>query len=739
MFVKLKKTCWLWICVSALLILCCIGCTACGENGQQREYGIDGYVYRGDWTSFSGDGIVRRMKVFGDSLYYKQVRDRGGRVTLYELPLKSGIDMGGIREFIPDCSVEDESMEDYEIAENGEYYCLMRKKSGIGCALVKYSQGGREIYRLELPEVNGDYNFDLRLAVEGEGYVFVLSEDAIWWVSPEGELGGSIATGAYCQEGMDQRLRKGEEGRVYYCVGYQMNSYTIYEVVGKEPFRLEKRTDSPEGDRCGGFFSSAYGLLCDGDDALYQYKEDGWRKVLDWGETDIFRSIGGFYELAQIDGESFAVIGYSDGGYDTEALCCLKRVAASELPEKEELVLAAVFPSETLYQAVTGFNRASDKYWVRVETYEWGEVDIGLNPRLVSSDPPDLLDVSNLDILNYAQKAAFEDLTPYLEGSSVLNRDMFPENLLQGYTIDGKLVCIPGSFEIQTVAGSASRLGGKMGWTMEEVMGLTEQYPDQKLALDTSAQFLVKDLGGRHLCQRYIDWQTGECRFESDDFYAFLEWVGENADRVRPDFSRWEGYWNTERLLVREGMHFFNICAKIETVFGEEVTFRGDPTEDGKAVFSVQPMEALCILANSRHREGAWAFMEYLLSQESIYYNTDFTSRKDFLERKIQEEMTPEYFLTEDGEVMMYKGEPSLKPKSGYNGVSYYYLTQEQEETVRRILEAADFTPWGGVRDAVTEIILEEIGDFMDGKRSVRDTARIIQNRVRTFVQERLL
>ena len=731
-----KKFFSLRICISVLLLLFC---TACGKKERQSEFGIDGYVYRGEWTSFSGDGSVDTMRIFGDSLYYKQVRGQRGGVTLYEMPLEDGINMEGIREFIPNCSGADEYLTDYEIAESGEYYCLMRKKEKASCALVKYDGDGGEAYRLELSEARADMNFDLRLAVDKEGYVFVLSEGAIWWVRPEGDLGGSIATGAYSQEGMDQRLRKGEEDKVYYCVGDTGRGiYAVYEFMGEEPFRLEKKCESPEGDRCSGVFSSEYGLLCNGDDALYQYKEDGWKRILNWVESDVFYGGFGFYELAQINEESFAMIGDPHGDYDTEALCCLRRTAVSELPEKEELVLATTFRSDRLFRVVEGFNRTSDKYRVRVDTYEWGEVATGLNPRLVSSDPPDLLEVTDLDILNYAQKAAFEDLTPYLEGSGVLDRDMFPENLLEGYTIDGKLVCIPNAFSIQAVAGSASRLGDGMGWTMEDVMALTERYPEQRLALDTSAQFLVKELGGRYICQRYIDWETGECRFESDDFCAFLEWVGENADRVRPDFSRWDVYWDTERLLERVDMASLGGCSQIETLFGEDATFIGDPTEDGRAVFSVQPIQALCILANSGHRKGAWAFLEYLLSQEDIVYS-DFTSRKDFLERRIEKAMTPEYFLTKDGEVLLNKGEPAMKTKYLYNEDHYYYLTQEQESTVRQILEAADFTLWGGVRDTVAEIILEEIGAFMDGTKSVQDTARIIQNRVRTVVQENLV
>ena len=728
MFLKSRKICLLWICVFAMLS---VWCTACGEEDAQGESEAGGYVYRGEWVSFPyAADKMRIMKVYGNSLYYIVIKN--GVRAMYEAPLAGGIDTEGITEFIPNCDGEGEYLADYEITENGEYYCLLRKADSKGCVLVKRFQDGGAAYRLELPEVYGALDFDLGLAVDGEGYVYLLSADGIYQVDPEGGLCGSIATGSYRQGGMDQRLLKGEEGRIYYCAGYKLNSYTIYELMGGDMARLEKRTDSPEGDRCGKFYPSEYGLLCDGESALYQYKGDGWEKVLVWRESDIYRPRGGFCELAQIDGESFVLVGYSPEDYDEERVCCLRREAVSGLPEKEELVLVSIFPDSTLEQAVAGFNLESDRYRVTVETYEWGEVEMGLNPRLVSSDPPDLLDVSKLDILNYAQRSAFEDLVPYLEGSGVLDRDMFPENLLEGYTIDGRLVCIPRTFEIHAVAGRASRLGDGMGWTMEEVMGLTERYPGQRLALDTSAQFLVKELCGRYICQHYIDWNTGECRFEGDEFRAFLEWVGENADSVRTDNSQNDSYWDTERLLAREDMVFLGQCAKMAALFGEDVTFKGDPTDDGKAVFSARPKDALCILAGSEHKEGAWAFVEYLLSRES----DGIPGRRDFLEDLIEAEMTPEYFMTDDGEIRMSGEEPDLKPKTVYNKVPFYYMTQEQADMVREIVEAVDFTPAGGLRDTVTDIILDEIGGYMEGTRGVEDTARIIQNRVRTVVQE---
>ena len=93
-----------------------------------------------------------------------------------------------------------------------------------------------------------------------------------------------------------------------------------------------------------------------------------------------------------------------------------------------------------------------------------------LNSRLVSSDPPDLLDMSYMDISNYAKKQTFEDLAPYLEKSSLLDREDFLETLLEGYTIHGRLVCIPRCFSIYVTTGKTSLIGEDAGWTVEDFM-----------------------------------------------------------------------------------------------------------------------------------------------------------------------------------------------------------------------------------------------------------------------------
>ena len=70
--------------------------------------------------------------------------------------------------------------------------------------------------------------------------------------------------------------------------------------------------------------------------------------------------------------------------------------------------------------------------------------------------------------------------------------------------------------------------------------------------------------------------------------------------------------------------------------------------------------------------------------------------------------------------------------------VLYYYMSQEQADALLEMIEMLDFTPQGGAENRVLDILEEESAGYLDGSRSVKETAEIIQNRVRNLVQEEL-
>ena len=106
--------------------------------------------------------------------------------------------------------------------------------------------------------------------------------------------------------------------------------------------------------------------------------------------------------------------------------------------------------------------------------------------------------------------------------------------------------------------------------------------------------------------------------------------------------------------------------------------------------------------------------------------------------KAVEEETTPEYWRTRDGEVIVQMGEPQVKEKSVYGPecTPYYFMTQEQADALLEVFDALDFTPTGGIKDEIVRIITEESRSYLVGERTVEEAARLIQNRVGTLVQE---
>ena len=716
----------IWMAIAVFMTLFC---TACAKDSSEREIGIDGFVFRPELLVKSQDLRIYKMKAWGGCIYY--VKDK----ALYKLSVEDKVDFTESRVVL---EIPAGGMLDYMPGPNQELYYVTgeerawdAKTAPRGCTLVKCLENGKTEYNRFFPDtvVSGSEC----LAVNEEGWAFLALEDEIYCVDPEGELADSIETGEICSPGMEGKLLQGAEGRIYYCVKTSFSRYSFYELVGKDSFQLVKLEGLPGKDIVG-IHSSEYGLLCDTtEDILYRYSFDdsGWKALMQWGDTDMYHPHINTNLIAQIDENRIVTcLEAGTGRESTKEMNLLTRIPVTELPDKEEIVMASIYPSSELRLMVSEFNRNNSRYHVTVETYLWRELDTRLNSRLVSSNPPDLLDVSYLDILNYAEKQTFEDLAPYLEKSSLLDREDFLENLLEGYTVGGNLVCIPRCFSMHVTTGKTALIGEEAGWTVEEFMETAERNSGLTLTEYESREAMLGSLFKQYLCGHYIDWNTGECRFDSEEFYHFLEWI-KCADTVMEEQAD-NSYWTEERLVTRLKMKWMADCAMVEILFGESVTFKGDPTGDGSVYFPVVPMDAVGIVSGSRHKDGAWEFVEYLLSHDAVS-NLGFSSRQDILMKAIEEEMTPEYWVMEDGEAL-----PKIKMGYGPESTPYYFMTREQADALLEVLGALYFTPTGGIKDEIVGIIIEESRSYLGGERTVEEVGGFIQNRVWTLVQENM-
>ncbi len=494
------------------------------------------------------------------------------------------------------------------------------------------------------------------------------------------------------------------------------------------------------------------GLLINDGSRLWKYDlaTETTEEILTWTDCDIN---GNYVEMIQTLEDGRIAVLSRNWSKNTQELAYLTKTEAAKVTQKEIITLATMWSSSDLQEAVVNFNKQSDTYKVRIDTYfddstEWSETKYqdavtALNNAITSSNCPDIIDLSNSNINNYVSKGLLRDLSSYLESSSVKREDLM-EAVLDAYTFEDTLVCIPTKFSIATIMGRTSQLGDRTSWTIKDVMEFSAQYPDAKLFnYSSKATMLATCL--QYSSESFIDYAAGKCNFESQDFLDILEFC--NTFEAETDWDR-EGESFPKQ--ISEGKILLNqmYVSDMEEMqmyslmFNEPITFIGYPTVDGTNGNRINGQDCYAITTKSKNPDGAWAFIESMLQYEKPdeygYYN-GFPVRKDILEEVFELAMKENGSYDENGNIMLdANGEPMIWPKTtwGYDDWSaeIYAATPEQVQAVRDLIDSA--VAGSNNDETILNIITEEAQGYFEGQKSAQDVASVIQSRVQTYISE---
>lgn len=101
-----------------------------------------------------------------------------------------------------------------------------------------------------------------------------------------------------------------------------------------------------------------------------------------------------------------------------------------------------------------------------------------LNTDIVSGNVPDILVLnSQLPVNSYVAKGLFEDLYPFIDKDPDLERADYLPNILEAFSVDGKLYQLVPSFGIQTAVAKTSDVGPEPGWTLQDLKALMATKP----------------------------------------------------------------------------------------------------------------------------------------------------------------------------------------------------------------------------------------------------------------------
>lgn len=740
-----------------LAVVMTVALAACGKSGDSGDgMPVKEWAYVPEFLTVEEENVnYYEMQLVGENLYYlsydwdEQTGESSQSMCKYSLadqkmtsvPLTGEGNQNINRGFF----TEDGSMVAVVYNYSEDY------STSTEC-LTKFDAQGQQVYSQDITELVSD-SYVQELIVDKEGRVYASGDGVVWLFDAEGNSKGSISVENSGNTWID-KLICDKEGKVY--LGYSnyngnTSEYTVCEIdfEGKKLGTAYENFPRSNTMTAGGEHDF---LLSDGKTVTgYNLGKKEAEYLFDWLDSDINgNNVRQFGQLE--DGRIVAVI--EDYENNDSGVALLTRKKADEVPQKETILIGTMGGSYNLQAKAVQFNKANSQYHISIKEYidfnnysenTFSDALTNLNNDITSSNCPDMIDMSGVNVKQLVAKGILEDLNPYLEKSSKLNRSDFLENILNAYTYDGILVSIPSFFNMQTVVGATSMVGSESGWTLEELIAFANEYPDAELFDGVSKQSILQ-AAMMFNEDSFIDWSTGECKFDSDAFKNILEFVNKFPDEVN-----WEDRTESEPTRIQNGdvllaqayIYDFKQLQIYSEMFAGEYTCIGFPTVDGTGGHALTTGDAYAITTKSAHKDGAWEFLESVLTTEDNgrYYN-GFPTVKSRLDDMVKKALEPDYILDENGEVMKDEnGEPMVSMGTssiGYeDGWSYTYRMPNQEEVdkVMELMNHARPVSYNG-NDEITKIITEEAEGFFKGQKSVDEVAKVIQNRINVYVGE---
>lgn len=757
---KFKRFTWrrgMALMLAAVMVFSLAACGSSGDSGDARQ--AKEWAYVPEFITMDEENTnYYEMQIVGENLYYlsydwdEETGESSQSICKYSLADRKmtsvPIEWAEI--------VGDQNINRYYFLEDGSMYavvyCYSEDYSESTQFLSKFDAEGKQIFSQDITDLAADSYLDT-VMVDGEGRIYIAGDGKVWLFDAEGNNKGSVSVDNSGNTWIDA-LICGKDGKVY--LGYSsydgnQSHYTLCEVDFDGKKTGKSYEDVPRSNSMTAGVD--YDFLVNDGNSLYGYNLGQKEKeyMFDWLDSDINgNSVRKFGQME--DGKVIAVI--EDWENNDNGVALLTKKKAEEVPQKETILIATLGGSYNLQSKAVKFNKANTKYHISIKEYvnydnydenTWPDALNNLNNDITSANCPDMIDLSSLKVSQLVAKGVLEDLNPYLEKSSKLNREDFVENILNAYTYDGVLVSIPAYFNMQTVIGATSMVGSESGWTLADLIEFSNEHPGTELFDRVSKQAILQ-AAMMFNEDSFIDWNTGECKFDSDAFKNILEFVNKFPDEVE-----WEEGMDSEPTRIQNGevllaqayIYDFDQLQMYDEIFKGDYTCIGFPTVDGTGGHALTTGEAYGITTKSEHKEGAWEFLESILTEEDNgrYWN-GFPTVKSRLEDMAKKATEPEYVTDENGEIMKDEnGEPIVSQGGssvGYeDGWSYTYrlATQEEVDRVMELMNNARPVSYN-TNDEVSKIINEEAEGYFKGQKSVDEVAGIIQNRVKIYVGE---
>lgn len=368
----------------------------------------------------------------------------------------------------------------------------------------------------------------------------------------------------------------------------------------------------------------------------------------------------------------------------------------------------------SIWRAISEFNQTSPDYYITIKNYD-NNIE-RMHADMAAGNGPDIIDMTHSEYYeSYARNGYLEDLSPYLEQSQY--REDIIYNILDAYKIDGKVYLLAPQVQLKGVVIHSEYEILPEEWNMETFLSLVAQNGWEKPVLagqpGDSEALLFFLLSGS--LEKFIDWEQGKSFFETEEFVDILELCREYAKNDRSDAMGWTNEEKEYNTLCREVRYGGNFSYYLW--YGREYSIYGYPTFSGQIYEILSCSDSCAIYSGSDQKEGAWAFLESLLSDSNQKYSgvtePGFPIRKSVLNELAEESKDIE--IRAGGEMQT--------------------ITDSEIQVLKDILYNGKICN-AMINPSIRSVIQEETAAYFAGDKDAWDVAHIIQSRVDIIIQE---
>ncbi len=614
-----------------------------------------------------------------------------------------------------------------------------------------------------MKESGNDWFYIDNFIYADDGTMIVTSNGGLYAADANGGLAFAIKPDNLGENAWLNGLYRAGDGRIFtYCSAGQMiddvwvNEVTLYEID-----LTNKKLGTAYPVKVSGSFMNGtdeYDLLITRDSGMlgYDIETGKTEMIIDWlksGFDTTAMEQNGTTVLP--DGRIVCLTydyDFQGGGYswsnDDLMINVLTKVDPSEVPDKKLIKLYALYLDIGVKRQIIEFNKTNELYEIELTSYEdyainsYDEALTKMNNDMISGNIPDIIVLdTQLPIDSYISKGLLADLYEFMEKDESFNRADYLENIFKAYEVDGKLYELVPTFNVRTLIGKTSFVGDKQGWTVDEFISLVEANPEMNVFNNETTRDGFFEQIIAQCYTKFINVETGECSFNSDDFVKLMEFANRFPKEIdwEDDYHMGEAYWQDQEVALREDKALFMqayigefaILRQYEKAqFGAPITLIGYPGAEGNGS-AINANTELAITANAANPDGAWEFVKYFLSdeyQDQISYN--FPIKLSSLNKQMEKAKERPYWEDENGNKEYYDN-------SWWIAGQEIKIGENTDEDNQRMLDfIKSVTTKVRYDQDVLNIIKEESAAFFEGQKSAKDVADIIQNRVSNYIAE---